>query len=452
MSSSNRRGRGGGSGGSGGHGRGGGKHHRQPQSREVTVSKALSFLLRHGARDEGVQLDEGGWANVRNVVSWFLVFGFLCVIVLDGRVGEYFGSFLLLGRFVGACGCGFGLGSCDMGCFAVRFCPSQWVGGKACNILIRLFVAWFDFLSECCSFLKEKKSNLLKPSVKTSLRLPSKPLTPPPQLLWRRLASMHVTFPELQSLVATNEKQRFSLEPLSPEETLSPQATQANTTTTTDDPSHYRIRASQGHTLTTISPSLIYTPLDPSLPTCPNLVVHGTDEKSWLKIHSSGGLKPMARTHIHFATALPKRLPPLDKTFQSKSKPPKEEGGEENVISGVRNSSTIFVWVDVKRSAREGGVQWWVSRNGVVLTEGVEGVLGLEWVRWVERRGGEVLFGVKDGVAEEEFLRRAEEAKTQKGKGPVAGMDEPVEGGVEGGKVVEDDDGGQRVEKGNWDD
>lgn len=63
----NRRGGGRGGGGGGG-GRGGGKHHRQPQSREVTVSKALSFLLRHGARDEGVQLDGGGWANVRDVV------------------------------------------------------------------------------------------------------------------------------------------------------------------------------------------------------------------------------------------------------------------------------------------------------------------------------------------------------------------------------------------------
>ena len=71
MSTGNRRGGGKGRGGGGGGGRGG--KHRQPQSREVTVSKALSFLLRHGAKDEGVQLDEGGWANVRDVVCHFLV-------------------------------------------------------------------------------------------------------------------------------------------------------------------------------------------------------------------------------------------------------------------------------------------------------------------------------------------------------------------------------------------
>ena len=70
MSTSNRR-RGGRGGGGGGGGRGG--KHRQPQSREVTVSKALSFLLRHGAKDEGVQLDEGGWANVRDVVCAFQI-------------------------------------------------------------------------------------------------------------------------------------------------------------------------------------------------------------------------------------------------------------------------------------------------------------------------------------------------------------------------------------------
>ncbi len=256
---------------------------------------------------------------------------------------------------------------------------------------------------------------------------------------------MQVTFPELQTLVANNEKQRFSLEPLS-SETHSPPA--GKTSTTSMDPSQYRIRASQGHTLTTISSSAIYTPLDPSDPTCPKLVVHGTDEKSWLKIKDSGGLKPMARTHIHFATALPKRLPPLDREFQSKSQA-KVEGDE--VISGVRKTSTIFVWVDVEKSAREGGVEWWISRNGVVLTEGVGKLLGLEWVRWVERRNGDVLFGEKDVQAEEEFLKRAEEAKTEGGKGPVAGIDEAPEGQGDGGGLVEED-GGTRAEKENWDD
>lgn len=39
-------------------------------SREVEVSKSLSYLLRHGAKAEGIQLDEAGWANVANVVGF----------------------------------------------------------------------------------------------------------------------------------------------------------------------------------------------------------------------------------------------------------------------------------------------------------------------------------------------------------------------------------------------
>ena len=50
-------------------GRGGGGGVREPLPRSVLVSKALSFLLRHGAKAEGVELDDGGWANVADVVS-----------------------------------------------------------------------------------------------------------------------------------------------------------------------------------------------------------------------------------------------------------------------------------------------------------------------------------------------------------------------------------------------
>ena len=52
--------------------RGGGGGGPPSQSREVTVSKALSFVLRHGAEAEGIELDEGGWANVRDVVGCLL--------------------------------------------------------------------------------------------------------------------------------------------------------------------------------------------------------------------------------------------------------------------------------------------------------------------------------------------------------------------------------------------
>lgn len=42
---------------------------RTPQSREVTISKDLSYVLRHGAEKEGLRIDDGGWTNVSDVVS-----------------------------------------------------------------------------------------------------------------------------------------------------------------------------------------------------------------------------------------------------------------------------------------------------------------------------------------------------------------------------------------------
>lgn len=53
----------------GGRGGGAGRGPRAPQTREVTISKALSFVLRHGAQAERIHLDEGGWANVEDIVS-----------------------------------------------------------------------------------------------------------------------------------------------------------------------------------------------------------------------------------------------------------------------------------------------------------------------------------------------------------------------------------------------
>lgn len=50
-------------GGGGRAGRGGG------MPREVQVSKKLSWLLRHGAENEGLTLGEGGYVSVKEVVG-----------------------------------------------------------------------------------------------------------------------------------------------------------------------------------------------------------------------------------------------------------------------------------------------------------------------------------------------------------------------------------------------
>ena len=130
-------------------------------------------------------------------------------------------------------------------------------------------------------------------------------------------------------------------------------------------------------------------------------------------------------------------MPPLDPDFQSRSRPKKEE--VDDVISGMRSTSTVFVWVDVRRSL-EGGVKWWRSENGVVLTEGIgePKMLGFEWFGWVERRGsGKILFGEKVESGEvREMERRMDRLSVGLGEGEGVEKDE-VEGG-QAPRVVED--------------
>jgi 2'-phosphotransferase len=86
----------------------------------------------------------------------------------------------------------------------------------------------------------------------------------------------------------------------------------------------------------------------------PPVVVHGTYFAFWSAIVASGGLRPMGRTHVHFSTGLP------------------EDSGAQ-VVSGMRRDAELLVYVDVARSLRDGVMGWWMSDNGVVLTEGVKG-------------------------------------------------------------------------------
>ena len=48
--------------------RGGGGRTKAPPTREESISRLLSYLLRHHAKNEGVKYDDGGWANVADVV------------------------------------------------------------------------------------------------------------------------------------------------------------------------------------------------------------------------------------------------------------------------------------------------------------------------------------------------------------------------------------------------
>lgn len=48
----------------------GGRPGGKGMSREVSISKALSYVLRHAAEREGVKIDNQGYANVAELVRF----------------------------------------------------------------------------------------------------------------------------------------------------------------------------------------------------------------------------------------------------------------------------------------------------------------------------------------------------------------------------------------------
>jgi hypothetical protein len=50
-------------------GHGGGSRNPANQTREVQVSRKVSWLLRHGANSEGLKLGKGGYVGVQDAVS-----------------------------------------------------------------------------------------------------------------------------------------------------------------------------------------------------------------------------------------------------------------------------------------------------------------------------------------------------------------------------------------------
>lgn len=116
------------------------------------------------------------------------------------------------------------------------------------------------------------------------------------------------------------------------------------------------IRANQGHTIKQgLEDDALLTPISPDELATIGRAVHGTYRAAWGGIVSSGGLLRMARSHIHLAAHLP---------------------GEGGVISGMRRSAHIHVWVDLAAAGRA-GVRFYRSANGVILTPGLgdEGLL-----------------------------------------------------------------------------
>lgn len=230
-----------------------------------------------------------------------------------------------------------------------------------------------------------------------------------------------MTFDELRSIVAEDDKQRFSLIPQVASEAATskddPIANDASISAVkqqaipSDDPKDYLIRANQGHSLAVESEGLL-TPI--IIDDLPETVVHGTTHGAWPLIVASGGLKCMTRTHVHFASGLPAGFTSLSKGADDAEAQP---SAAAPVISGMRNSSTVLVFVNI-RKAIEGGLKFWRSENGVILSEGDDGgLISLQYFHRVEDRslGHGVL--VEDG----QIVKDAPESWTKKGNGQRGG-------------------------------
>jgi 2'-phosphotransferase len=164
------------------------------------------------------------------------------------------------------------------------------------------------------------------------------------------------TVEQIREVVADNDKQRFSL-----------------VTELVDLTPTLFIRANQGHSIEGINSDELLTPIVFAEGDGKQLVaVHGTYHKAWPAILQSQGLCRMTRQHVHLAADLP---------------------GESGVISGMRGSCELVVHVDV-REAVLGGLAFYTSANGVILTPGLgdAGMLPLTFVTKVEDRAGNIIY------------------------------------------------------------
>merc|ERR1712072_1615118 len=121
----------------------------------------------------------------------------------------------------------------------------------------------------------------------------------------------------------------------------------------------------------------------------PQTAVHGSTHAAWPLIVSSGGLKPMTRNHVHFASGLPAGFKSVVEENDNVDGDGTAQQNAAPVISGMRKSSTILIFLDLAK-AMDTGMKFGISDNGVILSEGnAEGLIPLELFKRVEDRTGQ---------------------------------------------------------------
>lgn len=114
------------------------------------------------------------------------------------------------------------------------------------------------------------------------------------------------------------------------------------------------IRATQGHSMNSIQDEGLLQELTLDF-FKDKKVIHGTQRNLWELIYQSG-LNKMSRNHIHFTDQYP----------------------EDKPISGMRNSCNLFIEIDVQKAMQD-GVKFFLSKNNVILSAGINGVISREY-------------------------------------------------------------------------
>lgn len=174
-----------------------------------------------------------------------------------------------------------------------------------------------------------------------------------------------ISLPLIEEVVHSSDKKRFAL-------SMRPRS-DFHLGATSEEDRLLCIRANQGHSITSIDPEQLFTKLSPDELRNFPCIVHGTNEEAWPFIQQQG-LKTMNRTHIHFATGLP---------------------NDDKVISGMRHSATIYIYLDMEACIRD-DVNFYISSNGVILTDGADGVLSPGYFSKVTNADGECILKSDD--------------------------------------------------------
>ncbi|KAL1846550.1 tRNA 2'-phosphotransferase [Paecilomyces lecythidis] len=280
---------------------------RREPSRDVTVSKALSYLLRHAAEREGLKMNSQGYANVADVLAWKKIKS------LKVTLPEILHA----------------VDSSDKKRFALLHIPSA-------------------------SADTSKEEATTEPTKSTV-----------PDGTHQGPASAEDDSSKvLGSAPSTSQEQQNSTaHALSVEDT---------------DPSHFLIRATQGHSIKTVDAASFLERLSLSddapetAKALPDTVVHGTYHAAWPAILASGGLRCMSRNHVHFATGPSlESIMPEGRDGQVKLLDSRKDLQNGHVISGMRRDAQVLIYINLKK-ALEAGCPFWRSENGVILSEGMD--------------------------------------------------------------------------------